>query len=146
MMVTQDLIRQKIVTEIVNQMQQISGAKGFYSEAGVNVYEWLEKPLDKDEYPAIIIRDVSDEAQEGQVLSHSLKIEIDIAIKNGAETTWDMREVSSDVLKAFGNVEESLNYQCAFIGSDFLLEQKDTVYGGVRLEFKVNYQTRRWEQ
>lgn len=138
--------RQNIVTSIIEQMQSISGANGFLSEAGKNVYEWMSKPLDKDEYPAIIIRDVSDNTIDSDTLEHSLKIEIDIAINNKNLTTWNMREVTSDVLKAFGELEEILNYQCKYQGSDFLVEHKDSVYGGVRLDFTIIYHTRRWEQ
>jgi hypothetical protein len=138
--------RQMIVDIIVDQMKKIQHENSFYSDAGKNVFEWLEKPLDKDEYPAIIIRDVSDDTQDGQVLNHSLKIEVDIAVSSKATTVWDMREVSSDVLKTFGVIEDTINYQCAYLGSEFLLEQKDTVYGGVRLTFSVAYQTSRWEQ
>lgn len=145
-MVSKNLIRQKIVTAIVEQMQLISSANGFYSEAGSNVFEWLDKPLDKDEYPAIIIRDISDNAADGQYLEHRLKIEVDVAVKDGLNTTWNMREVSSDVIKAFGQVELALGYSCTYGGSDFLLEHKDTIYGGVRLEFEVAYTTGRWEQ
>jgi len=138
--------RQKIITTIVEQMQLIRSANGFYSEAGKSVFEWLDKPLDKDEYPAIIVRDVSDNTEDSQVLQHTLKIEVDIAVSNKALTTWDMREVTSDVLKAFGNIEEVLSYECKYLGSDFLVDHKDSVYGGVRLEFLVKYHTGRWEQ
>lgn len=146
-MVEDRLIRQKIVTEIVQQMVLINSQNGFYSEAGTHVFEWLETPLDKDEYPAIIVRDTMDSVDDSHMsLEHKLKIEIDIASKEGNNTTWDMREVSSDVLRAFGMVEESLNFKCSYLGSDFLVEHKDSVYGGVRLEFEVSYQTQRWAQ
>jgi len=139
--------RQNIVTTIVEQMQKISSANGFYSQAGENVFEWKEKPLDKDEYPAIIVRDVSDNTtDENQTLDHKLKIEIDIATKGKDTATWDIREVISDVLKAFGLVENELNYICSYNGSDSLVEQKDTLYGGARLEFTVAYHSGRWEQ
>lgn len=140
------MIRQKIVNAIVDQMKKISAANGFYSEAGGNVFEWLEKPLDKDEYPAIIIRDVSDDTvEDNTVANHTLKIEIDIAV-SGRNAAWNMREVTSDVIKAFSFVESELNYKCKCNGNDSLAEQKDTTYGGVRVEFDVMYQTRRWEQ
>ncbi len=139
--------RQSIVDSIVQELQKISSANGFYSEAGVNVYEWLSKPLDKDEYPAIIIRDIADDTtDDNQTLEHKLKVEVDIAINNKDKTTWDMREVTSDVLKAFGVVEDTLNYECKYNGSEFLVEHKDSVYGGVRLEFTITYHTGRWEQ
>jgi|GEM_PF-1962558 len=138
--------RQLIVTSIVEQMQLISSANGFYTEAGKNVFEWLEKPLDKGEYPAIIIRDIADDTIDSQTLEHVLKIEIDIAVSNKKTTTWDMREVTSDVLRAFGLLENIINYKCRYQGSDFLIEQKDSVYGGVRLSFTITYFTPRWEQ
>lgn len=140
------MLRQKIVTAIVEKMKEISTANGFYSDAGKNVFEWLDKSLGKDEYPAIIIRDISDNTTDGQYLDHKLKIEIDIAVKDGNNTTWNMREVSSDVIKSFGLLEEKINYRFNYNGSDFLVDQKDTLYGGVRLDFEVLYQTGRWEQ
>jgi len=140
------MVRQSIVTKIVEQMQKISSANGFYSEAGTNVYEWLDKPLEKGQYPAIIVRDVSDEANDSQTLQHTLKVEIDIAVNSKDNATWDMREVTSDVLQAFGKLEEELNYDCKYLGSEFLVEHKDSVYGGVRCEFSITYFTRRWEQ
>lgn len=138
--------RQIIVDTIIEQMKLISSANGFYSEAGTNVFEWLEKPLDKTEYPAIIIRDISDDVSDNEILSHNLKIEVDIATKSKSETLWDMREVSSDVLKTFGIIEDTLSYRCSYLGNDFLIDQKDTTYGGVRLNFVVEYKTTRWEQ
>lgn len=138
--------RQFIIDSIAEQLRLISATNGFYSEAGKNVFEWLEKPLDKDEYPAIIVRDVTDDVSDGQILEHSLKIEVDVAVSNKSTSLWDMREVTSDVLKAFGNLENTINYKCRYLGSDFLVEQKDTIYGGVRITFSVSYETPRWEQ
>ncbi|WP_108062703.1 hypothetical protein [Poseidonibacter lekithochrous] len=140
------MVRQKIVGILVEQMEKISASNGFYSEAGTNVSEWREKPLQKDDYPAIIVRDVSSSAYDDSSLKHSLKVEIDVAVSAGDKTTWNMREVSSDVLKAFGYAEEELCFQCEYKGSDSLLEHKDTTYGGVRLEFEVKYNTPRWQQ
>lgn len=141
------MIRQIIVTTITDQMKKISAANGFYSEAGKNVFEWQDRKLDKDEYPAIIIRDVSKNSVDKNPLSeHTLKVEIDIAISEGDQTPWNMREATSDVIKAFGSVEEELNYTCRCTGDDFIVKTKDTTYGGVRVEFEVDYQSARWEQ
>jgi hypothetical protein len=140
------MVRQSIVDSIIEQMQKISSANGFYSEAGANVYEWMNKPLEKGQYPAIIVRDVSDETNDSGQLQHTLKVEIDIAVSSKSNTIWDMREVTSDVLKAFGSLEKVLNYQCKYLGSGFLVEHKDSVYGGVRCEFNITYFTSRWEQ
>lgn len=138
--------RQIIVDTVLEQMKRISAANGFYSEAGKNVYEWLQTPPDTNEYPRIIIKDISSTASDTKVLEHSLKIEVSIALSNGELTPWDMREVSSDALKAFAQVEKTLNYRCAYLGSEFLLKEEDTVYGDAKLTFIVAYQTPRWEQ
>lgn len=140
------MIRQNIVDEIVTQMKKIASSNGFYSEAGENVFEWLEKPFDTDELPGIVIRDISDSTTDDfTITNHVLKIEVDIAV-SGRNATWNMREVTSDVMMAFKNVEDELGLICKCNGSDFIIEQKDTLYGGVRVEFDVIYQSRRWEQ
>lgn len=139
--------RQELIDDLVSLLKTISHKNGFYSEVGANVFEWYEKPLEDEDYPAIIVRDPNDNAQdENNSINHALKIEIDIAISSGKETTIDMRKVSSDVLKAFGMFEEKNNYVCLYKGSDSLTKQESKFYGGMRLEFEIKYQTRRWEQ
>lgn len=141
------MIRQKIIDSIVNNLKTISSDNGFYSEAGKSVFEWLEKPLEKHELPAIVVRDVSDDvSSNGSIDNHSLKIEIDILSSSGKHTVWNLREVTSDVIKAFNLVEKDLNFKCEYKGSDFLLEQKETSYAGGRLEFYIFYQSKKWEQ
>ena len=142
------MLRQTIVSNIVEALQKISVENGFYSGAGSNVFEWQSKPLGEKQYPAIIVRDPSDAPTDKQTLKHVLRIEIDLAIskKTPIATAWDMREVSSDVLKVFGEYEKEAGYVCRYLGSEALLEHKDSVYGGVRLEIDVEYHTQRWEQ
>ncbi len=138
--------RQNIVTVIVDILKKINKENGFYSNAGENCFEWYEKPLSKDDYPAIIVRDTEDNANTSAgSWDHNLRIEMDI-LTNGKKSIWNTREIISDVLKSFKEVEETINYSCSYKGSETLLEQADYAYGGTRVVFIVTYQTAPWEQ
>lgn len=138
--------RQAFINSIIEKLETIKMSNGFYTDIGNNCFEWYEKPLNDEQYPALIVRDPSDTCHdEGSVLKHNLRIEIDIAIK-GKKAIWDMREATSDVIKMFGQIKDELNLICSYKGSDTLIDQKDSLYGGTRLSFTIEYITRGWEQ
>lgn len=139
------MVRQSIVDSILENLKKIKIDNGFYSNAGLNVFEWMEKTLEDRDFPALIIRDSSSKVNETSSLEHILKIEVDIAIK-GKNSIWSMREVSSDVLKTFGIVENILNFKINYLGFESLVEQRESMYSGTRMEFEVIYNTRRFEQ
>ena len=139
------MTRQKIVDVVLENLKNIKIDKGFYSDAGKNVFEWMDKTLEDRDFPALIIRDSSSKVNETSSLEHILKIEVDIAIK-GKNSIWSMREVSSDVLKTFGIVENILNFKINYLGFESLVEQRESMYSGTRMEFEVIYQTRKFEQ
>lgn len=139
------MVRQSIVDSILENLKKIKIDNGFYSNAGLNVFEWMEKTLEDRDFPALIIRDSSSKVNETSSLEHILKIEVDIAIK-GKNSIWSMREVSSDVLKTFGIVENILNFKINYLGFESLIEQRESMYSGTRMEFEVIYNTRRFEQ
>ena len=138
--------RQAFINSIIEKLETIKMSNGFYTDIGNNCFEWYEKPLNDEQYPALIVRDPSDICHdESSVLKHNLRIEIDIAIK-GKKAIWDMREATSDVIKMFGQIKDELNLICSYKGSDTLIDQKDSLYGGTRLSFTIEYITRGWEQ
>ena len=138
--------RLELVSSIVKKLKLIKVKKGFYTDIGNNCFEWYEKPLNDEHYPALIVRDPSDTCNdEGAVLKHKLRIEIDIAIK-GKKAIWDMRKATRDVIKMFGQIKNELNIICSYKGSDTLIDKKDSLYGGTRLSFTIEYITRGWEQ
>lgn len=138
------MIRQKIVNTLVEALQNITVKNGFYTD-GLKVHEWLSKPLEVQDYPAVIVRDIKDELQDTNPLEHKLFFEIDIAI-NGSDTSVRLRDILSDVLRAIGEFERQSAYDTHLLSNEFLLEHADRVYGGVRVEFYVVYHTNRWEQ
>ena len=138
--------RQKIVDSILNNLKNIKKENGFYTSAGANCFEWLEKPLDKDSYPAIIVRDSEDGIQmSSSSWAHSLKIEVDI-LTNGKNSILEAREIISDVLKSFEIIEDEISFTCSYKGSETIKEQADFSYSGTRMIIIVEYETRPWEQ
>lgn len=138
--------RQDLVTALVGELQNITVENGFSTDAGANVSEWRTTSLESGELPAIIVRDVADEAADDQqTIKHLLKFEIEVYV-GGSNVAENMRIVSSDVLTAFGLFEAAVSQPCRYLGSESMIEAKETTSGGVRLEFEVAYQSQRWEQ
>jgi len=138
------MMRQKIVTALIDELQKISIENGFYTD-GLSVFEWLDKPLEESEYPAVIVRDAKDDMQDNIPLEHRLRVEIDIALQ-GRDVPINLRDILSDVLRAVGNFEKKNNYDTTLVGNEFLIEHKDSIYGGVRVEIDIVYYTDRWMQ
>ena len=137
--------RELLVSALVTIMSTIKKENEFNTDIGSNCFEWYEKPLDAEQYPAIIIRDTdSDNIPASGSFNHILEIEIDIATK-GKKPMPQMREAISDVLRAFGMFRNEQNYICAYKGSKSLIDQKDFTYGGTRMVFTINYSTSEWE-
>lgn len=139
------MTRQKIVDVVLEKLKNIKIDKGFYSDAGKNVFEWMDKTLEDRDFPAIIIRDSSSKVSDQSLLEHTLRVEVDVATK-GKNSAWNMREVSSDVLKTFGIIEDVLNFKVSYLGFESLIEQRESMYSGTRMEFEITYHTRRFEQ
>ncbi len=139
--------RQEIVTELIYRLKEIKVSNGFLSDAGDNVFEWLQRPLTNgDDLPAIILRDTDDNVEQGSYnATHSLKIEIDIVASHKELTIEKLREVMQDVITNIGvTCEEILNYQCVYQGSEINAEHADRLFGGARLTFVVRYDTDKW--
>ena len=139
------MTRQKIVDVVLENLKNIKIDKGFYSDAGKNVFEWMDKTLEDRDFPAIIIRDSSSKVSDQSLLEHILRVEVDVATK-GKNSAWNMREVSSDVLKTFGIIEDALNFKVSYLGFESLVEQRESMYSGTRMEFEIIYHSRRFEQ
>lgn len=139
------MIRQKVVDSIVENLKRIRIDNGFYSDAGKNVFEWMEKTLEDRDFPALIVRDPSSKTNAQSLFQNVLKIEVDVATK-GKNSILNMRETTSDVLKIFGELENILNYKIDYLGYETMLEQRESMYSGTRMEFEITYYSRRFEQ
>ena len=138
------MIRQDIIIKLIDALESISARNGFYTD-GFKVYEWLSKPLEAKDFPAVIVRDVRDELEDGTPLKHKLNIEIDIAL-HSEHLSINLREMLSDVLRAVGEFEKNNNLDVVLVSNEFLTEYADALYGGVRVEIVVIYHSQRWEQ
>ncbi len=140
------MLRQDILNKLEKHLKDITKANGYFCNIGENTFLWLSRPLGEKEYPALVIRDSSDNIDDKKYLEHILKIELDIAVSNGEDSIIILRKISSDVLKTIKSFEEDITYRCNYLSSEFLQEQKETTLALARIEFNISYQTPRWEQ
>ena len=143
--------RQEIITELIYRLKEIKVSNGYLSDAGANVYEWLQRPLTQgDDLPAIILRDTDDNVEQGSYnATHKLKIEIDVVASHKELTIEHLREVVSDVIKNIGQTcegesDESLNLTCVYQGSEIHAEHAERLFGGARLTFVIQYESDKW--
>jgi hypothetical protein len=138
--------RQDIVYKIVEQLKTITSQNGFYSDAGTNVLEWQDLPSSGAVLPAIIVKDTHDKvAKRGSTIRHKLKVKVGIFVGD-TDAAWNIREISADVIKVFGQVESLINFQCKYAKSKMFTKSDVVAYDGACLEFFVFYNTPRWEQ
>jgi len=131
--------RKDIILLILNHLKTLENVLG--------VYEWLLKPLEPKQLPALVLRDTEDNVtSEGLRSNHALKIEIEIIVKSLEGSQIELRDISSNVLRVFKDIEDELNTKIDYLGNQFVFDYKEYVYGGARLDFIVNYCTPKWEQ
>jgi len=137
--------REKIVLSLKEEIEKISIENGFYTDK-LKVYEWLFRPLGREESPACIIRDTKDEVIEGGgLLEHHLTFEIDLVVV-GESQSVKIRDLISDTLRAVGAFEQKTNLSTLYKSSEISIEHKESIYALSLVEFEVVYFTNRWEQ
>ncbi len=139
--------RYEIIQAVIDGMKSISSKNGYYTDAGTNVYEWLERPLGEDEVPCIIVRDPKSSSDADSYSSmHTLNIEIDVIISDTKVTnTQSLKSHMSDVIKAFGVVcDETINQVGEYKGSEVIADFKGRTYATARLDFTITYAAEKW--
>ena len=140
--------RDEIARAVITELKNISAANGYYTEAGANVHEWLERPLGEEETPCIIVRDPeSSSSADSYTSMHILTFVIDVIIADSKVTnTMSLREHISDVIKAFGVVCDEVIHEIGeYKGSEVIADFKGRTYASARLKFTVTYSTGKWE-
>jgi len=137
------VINQLLIDTILQHLRGIDG---------VNVFEWLSRPLEDDECPAIILRDPSDNVDDGNtgtIENHTLKIEIDIVVSpdnyDGAKMRILIPLVKVAMRDALTSDDESY-YIGRYKGRKTIGEHRDYLYLASRLTFEVDYETGKWEE
>jgi hypothetical protein len=149
-----DTIRQQIITAFDTAMKVILVTGGYSSDLGLNVFPWRDTALDieNDEFPAIVYRDVSEEAIPPEQVGfgkHQFKLNLDVLIfcEEGATTPEEMRLMIADIYKAVGLNQQwnGLAFWTEPVLDQILIQEEKNIIGGARIQFQILYRTARFD-
>lgn len=94
--------RQLIINALDAKLKNIKTDNGYFTNAGDNVYAWLDKPVQPSKLPAIIYKDSLASREDGPIgfFRWSLKVEIGVFAEDGANTASTVRKLIADIIKA----------------------------------------------
>ena len=140
------LIRGQIISFFINELKKIKKSNGFNTNAGENVFEWRDSPLQKTELPGLIIRDALVRREIGTIGSFRWVLRIDVACfgRNAEE----IRNVIADVIKVIGICEEQhfggIVTYTDISSADTMIERHDIEIGSAIISCDVIYETGKW--
>jgi hypothetical protein len=136
-------LNQQIVDQLKNKLESIEGIQ--------KVFEWLSRPLNDGEYPALILRDPTDKVKSdfsSGVEDHTLLVEIDVIVSPDDYEAVQLREL---VPKVKGAVRDAISqddffYYGKYLGRTIVGEHKEYFYVASRLSFEIQYETEKWSE
>ena len=138
--------RQEIVDIIKSRLQNISVTNGYANDIA-KVDEWAMYRLEDKDLPALIVRDTRSSANNivSGSTTYTLTIEIDLLVSDKETTMERLRTLMGDVLHAIGHDSDDFYEYRVFNGDEIMVEHSGNLYGGVRMNFSVEYATPDWE-
>lgn len=143
-----DSIRQQIITALDTRLKTITKAKGYGTDAGKNVFDWLDRDLADSELDAIVYRDPSNEIADETFnqTTNRLRLEIEARTKAAATTAAQIRKIVQDIYAALGTDEKfgQLAYQTLQVGETIDIQQQDKIMASATITLDVYYITQKW--
>lgn len=144
-----DSIRQQIITAIDTRMKTIQTTAGYKTNAGVHVFDWLDRDLADSELDAIIYRDRTCEQSSdmNDRTTNNLIIDFEIKVKSTSTTAQQARKVLEDICKAIA-VDETwggLAEDTFPVSNTIGVEQTDKIAGTAELVIEIEYTTNKWD-
>ena len=136
------MTRHEIVQSAISTLKDIKKANGFSCDV-VDVFDWLDRPLGKEEYPVIVVSDPSSKNEQKQMNEHHLTLFTDLYIVGDASK---LRAFSNDVIQKMFDLESTINYSISYKSSEFKHQQGDFKYYAGALEFEILYHPPKGEQ
>jgi len=140
-----DSIRQEIMDALVTQLGLISTTGGYNTTP--TIYKWREYALEDSDYPAIILRDTTNdyEIHHAEWL-HTLRIDIGIMVQ-GEAADDTMRSVIADVIVALG-ADTSIGgyvYDLEIDNDTQEIEHEGYIQDGCLMHLVCRYKTPAWD-
>lgn len=140
-----DTIRQHIIDDIKDRMESILTPGGYDTDAGQNVFEWREYPVNDDELPCIIIRDKDCPVNQDTNFSHENRLEIEFGIK--ASSSEEVRQIFGDIYTAIGTdlTWNGFAYDTEPVGEDIQMEHESKIVADASLKIIICFRTQKWD-
>ena len=144
-----DSTRQQIITALDTRLKAIKVSGGYQTNAGLHVFDWLDRDLADAELDAIVYRDRSNGREvisTRGLTRNTMFVEIEVKTKNAAGTASQVRKLLEDVLKAIGT-DETFNglVKTARPGTDNLdIQQAEKIKGSGDFTLSIEYETGKW--
>jgi hypothetical protein len=133
-------IRQQIINELVDRMEDIDSVK--------SVYSWRVTELAPAESPIIIIKDTADNMPIDGVIGridHELNIDIE-ALFFGKESMDEAREMIASIAAAIGtdSTFNGLAYDTIMVSAEITAEETGKLNSTATLSIIINYRSDAW--
>jgi hypothetical protein len=143
-----DSIRQQLISAIDTRLKTITTANGYKTNAGSNVFDWLDRDLADSELDAIIYRDRSNvmDMSDFDSKMNTVVVEIQVKTKSTTTTAAQVREMIEDVYKAIGTDETwgGLALQTMPKSDDIDVQQSDKITGSGTITIEIQYESAKW--
>ncbi len=143
-----DSIRQQIIGKLDTRLKTIKKTANYKTDAGLHVFDWLDRDLADSELDAIIYRDRTTEINHGLMVSYINKVRVEIEMKTKASTgtAARLRQMLEDVCAAI-NVDETwggLAENTEPLENSMDIQQQDKIVGSATLTIEIEYTTNKW--
>jgi hypothetical protein len=144
-----DSIRQQIITAIDTRLKTILTTGGSYkTDAGLHVFDWLDRDLADSELDAIIYRDRTNEITPETIQNYSNKvtIEIEAKTKQATDTARQIRKIVEDIYQAIGTDDRwgGLAIDTQPVSEEIDIQQTDKIAGSAKLTIAIEYEKEKW--
>lgn len=140
--------RQQIITALDTRLKTILVTGGYNSDAGENVFDWLDRDLDDSELDALIYRDKSNNADMNDFdsVSNKVIVEIEVKTKSASTTGAQVRKMIEDVYKAIGTDETFGGLALGTMpqGEIIDIRQSDKITGSATITIEIEYESTKW--
>lgn len=144
-----DSTRQSIMEALDTRLKTIKTTAGYKTNAGTNVFDWLDRDLADTELDAIIYRDKSGSRAQVSMSGktrNSIMVEIEVKTKQSTGTAARVRNILEDVMKSVGT-DEKFTSLCSITkpGDDEIdIQQAEKTIGSGRITINIEYETEKW--
>lgn len=141
-------IRQQIITALDTRLKAIKVSGGYQTNAGLHVFDWLDRDLADTELDAIVYRDRQNVITQETFnqCQNTMRVEIEAKTKQASTTAEQIREIIEDIYKAIGTDETfgGLALGANPVSEDIDIQQQDKIMASATVVIEIYYVSTKW--